>query len=174
MNKRYKELPTQVYYLEMHKKPEVKTDEVPNATFSKVASPITTEEYLKYYTTVGEKYNWNDRVLMNKATLYSKINDQKTEIFVYSIEENIAGFAEFIREKEYTEILYFGLFPDYIGKGFGKHFLQKVIQEAWSNNPEWIQLNTCELDHPNALSVYQKCGFELQKTTIENRKVSYQ
>jgi len=171
MNKNLITTPTKVYYLKMHKKPETVTIEIKNATFSKVQQPIATKDYLYYYRTVGEKYNWNDRLIMEDSILFDTINAPKTEIFVYCISQNIAGFAEFIREKEYTEILYFGLFPNYIGKGFGKHFLQKVINESWSNKPKWIQLNTCDLDHPNALSTYEKSGFKIDEIIVENRTV---
>ena len=37
---------------------------------------------------------------------------------------------------------------------------------------KWIQLNTGELDHPNALPTYLKSGFELDKVVIGNRKVN--
>lgn len=109
---------------------------------------------------------------MNRSKLYNIINSKKTEIFLYKIKENIAGFAEFVREKEYTEILYFGLFPKYIGKGLGKEFLKRVIEISWNREQKWTQLNTCELDHPNALSTYKKSGFEIDKIVIENRTIS--
>ncbi len=171
MDRNYTVMPTKVYYLKMHEKLVRNTDGILNLKFSKLARPIDTVDYLYYYRTVGEEYNWLDRITMNESDLHEVINSSKTEVFVYYISHEPAGFAEFVREDEYTEILYFGLFPDYIGKGYGKHFLQTVINEAWSNNPKWIQLNTCELDHPNALSTYRKAGFELDKIIVEDRKV---
>jgi len=171
MSEKFKSVPIAVHYLEMHIKPYIKTTEISNASFSKLIPPITTKDYLHYYKTVGVLYNWNDRIVMDDAQLYKIINDNKTEIFTYTVNNETVGFAEFIREDTYTEILYFGLFPDYIGKGLGKHFLKEVILEAWSNSTQWIQLNTCAFDHPNALSVYENCGFKLIKTVVENRKI---
>ncbi len=171
MDQNYTIVPTKVYYLKMHKTPNFKPIEISNSVFSILQPPIATKEYLYYYRKVGEIYNWHDRLFITDLELYNLINAPKTEIFIYFIDQNAAGFAEFIREKAYTEILYFGLFPNYIGKGYGKSFLQEVIHQAWKNKPKWIQLNTCELDHPNALPTYYKSGFELDKTTIENRKI---
>jgi GNAT superfamily N-acetyltransferase len=65
----------------------------------------------------------------------------------------------------------FGLFAAFVGKGLGKFFLQGVINKAWSFNARWIQLNTCSLDHPNALAVYQSQGFKVVRTKEEQRKV---
>ncbi len=173
MNDKLLEITTEVYYLKMNNKPSFidEKNKIANTRFNKLPSPIKTNDYLFYYKTVGEAYNWLDRILMEKSTLLETINDSKTTIFNYKINNQEAGFAEFVREKDYTEILYFGLFNDFVGKGYGKHFLQEVICEAWSNDPKWIQLNTCKLDHPNALSTYQKNGFVLQETKLENRKV---
>jgi len=171
MKKNLSIIPTKVYYLKMGKKPNINSTVIENTKLSKLPLPITTESYLHYYQAVGEKYNWIDRLVMEKPKLYNLINATKTEIFVYKVSENIAGFAEFVREKNYTEILYFGLFPEYIGKGLGKDFLQKVIHESWNHQQEWVQLNTCELDHPNALSTYEKSGFKIDKVVVEDRKV---
>jgi len=173
MEERILEVPVKNYYLKMNMKPEVEFDrsDAPDFTFQRLATPISTEDYLFFYRTVGEAYNWHDRLLLGESDLYRVINSLKMEIFIYSVSHNVAGFAEFVRESEYTEILYFGLFPDYIGKRYGKSFLQTVINEAWHKGSKWIQLNTCELDHLNALPTYLKLGFELDKVVIENRKV---
>ena len=94
-----------------------------------------------------------------------------TDIFVFHVNDEPAGYAEFVNEKSFVEIQYFGLMPEFIGKGLGKYFLQWVIAKAWSYNPEWIQLNTCTLDHPNALSVYKNAGFKEVRTEIQNRRI---
>ncbi len=166
------EISTKVYYLKMINKPN-RLDSSLRPTFKLLMldKPITTHDYLFYYKTIGRKYNWFDRVFMDNSELYNIINSKKTEIFVYSVLDKIIGFAEFFREETYTEILYFGLLPDFVGKGFGKDFLSRVIAEAWNDTTKWIQLNTCELDHPNALPTYKKLGFIVDRTSIEKRKV---
>ncbi|MBS1575589.1 MAG: GNAT family N-acetyltransferase, partial [Bacteroidetes bacterium] len=57
------------------------------------------------------------------------------------------------------------------GKGLGKYALDWAINKAWSYNPQWIQLNTCELDHPHAIHNYKKRGFKETKTEIHQRKI---
>jgi GNAT superfamily N-acetyltransferase len=174
MEKEFQEKLAKVHYLKMTKKPDLINDLFCNHDFSflKLTKPISTEEYLFYYENVGNAFHWIDRLLLDKSVLFDIINLPNTDIFVYSISGLPAGYAEFVRESNFTEILYFGLLPNFIGKGFGKHFLQTVINEAWSQNCDCIQLNTCELDHPNALPTYLKLGFDVDKTIFENRKMN--
>jgi GNAT superfamily N-acetyltransferase len=160
-----------VTFLEMHQSPLEKLELLPDSTFKLIPKPISVETYRTYYYSVGEKFNWLDRMVMPDEELYQKINADNTDIFLMYVKDVPAGFAEFVKENDFTEILYFGLFPDFVGKGIGNYFLQWVIQQAWSYQPKWIQLNTCTLDHPNALPVYKKAGFVPIRTETQQRKI---
>ena len=160
-----------VTFLEMHQKPLEKLELLVDSTFTLIPKPISAETYRTYYYKVGEKVNWLDRMVMPDEELYQKINADNTDIFIMYINDVPAGFAEFIKEVDFTEILYFGLFPDFVGKGFGNYFLKWVIEKAWSFQPKWIQLNTCSLDHPNALPIYKKAGFVPIRTETQQRKI---
>lgn len=163
--------PVQVTFLEMHEQPSVAVPSAFNLQFRLLPKPIPVQQYRTFYYGVGKQWYWLDRMMMDDAMLYDKINAPNVDIYVLYIDEQPAGFAEFVVEKDHVEILYFGLLPDFIGKGYGHYFLQTVIRQAWSYNPHHIQLNTCELDHPNALSVYKKAGFKEVRTAVEERKV---
>ncbi len=58
-----------------------------------------------------------------------------------------------------VEIQFFGLAPDFIGRGYSRFFLANAIDLAWSANPGEVRIETCTLDHPAALALYQKFGF---------------
>ena len=162
--------PVTVTFLEMH---ESKAFPVllPDTQFEVLPKPIDVNEYRKYYYGVGEKYFWLDRMVMPDEELFEKINADNIEIFLFYVNKEVAGYIEFVKEEKYVEILYFGLMPTFIGKGFGKYFLEWVIAKAWSYQPEWIQLNTCTLDHPNALDTYKKAGFVQVRTETHQRRV---
>lgn len=163
--------PVQVTFLEMHEQP---ANTIPAAFamhFELLPKPIEVSEYRSYYYGVGKQWYWLDRMVMDDHLLYEKINAPNVDIYVLYIEDQVGGFAEFVREKDYVEILYFGLLPAFIGKGYGNYFLQTVIQTAWSYQPKHIQLNTCTLDHPNAINVYKKAGFKEVRTATEERRV---
>lgn len=78
-----------------------------------------------------------------------------------------ARYAELDRRVPHeVEIAYFGLMPEFIGKGFGQYLLHWTVRRAWDSNPARVWLHTCELDHPVALPNYLKVGFEVYKTEI--------
>ena len=62
-----------------------------------------------------------------------------------------------------TEIAYFGLVPEFVGKGFGKLLLEDCIDKAWELAETRIWLHTCTLDSPSALPNYLNRGFEIFK-----------
>ena len=162
--------PATVRFMEMHERPAAQPMRS-NAVFKLLPKPINVSTYRSYYFAVGEKFQWLDRMVMEDALLFDKINADNIEIYTFHIDEKPAGYAEFILDKDFTEILYFGLMPEFVGKGWGLYFLNIVILHAWSYNPKWVQLNTCSLDHPNAINVYTKAGFKKVRTAVEQRRV---
>jgi len=163
--------PATVTFLEMHERPTMPLQPIPGTEFRLLNKPVAVEEYRKYYYGVGEKYHWLDRMVMPDEELSGKINAGNVEIFIFHVNNETAGYIEFVKEERFVEILYFGLMPAFTGKGFGKYFLQWVIEKAWDYNPEWIQLNTCTLDHTNALPNYKKAGFKEIRTEVQQRRV---
>ena len=162
--------PVTVTFLEMHEPNELPVP-LPNTYFELLPKPVSVNEYRKYYYGVGEKHFWLDRMVMPDMELFEKINATNVEIFLFYVNEEVAGYIEFVKEEKYVEILYFGLMPAFIGKGYGNYFLQWVIAKAWSYKPDWIQLNTCTLDHPNALITYKKAGFTQVRTEVHQRRI---
>jgi len=59
---------------------------------------------------------------------------------------------------------YFGLLPDAIGQGLGKHLLSCAVRDAWALGPARVWLHTCTLDHPAALPNYKKAASAPYKT----------
>ena len=50
--------------------------------------------------------------------------------------------------------------PEFLGRGFGRYFLDQLLSLAWQPEIKKVTINTCTLDHPAALPMYQKFGFE--------------
>jgi GNAT superfamily N-acetyltransferase len=169
--KDYHLVTARVYFLEMHKQPQTWPVVPEGVSFHLLEKSIDVELYRHYYRSVGFTYNWLDRLAMPDKELDVKINALNAVIYILKVDNSEAGYIEFNLEKDFTEILYFGLFPAFVGKGLGKFFLQWVISKAWSFGVKWIQLNTCSLDHPNSLAVYHSQGFEIVRMAAEERKV---
>jgi hypothetical protein len=49
--------------------------------------------------------------------------------------------------------------PDLIGKRLGYFFLYHTCLNAWLEPISRLTINTCTLDHPRALPLYQRLGF---------------
>jgi GNAT superfamily N-acetyltransferase len=63
-----------------------------------------------------------------------------------------------------TEVAYFGLLPEFIGRGLGKHLLTYAVQQAWSDGANRVWLHTCTLDDAAAKPNYIRRGFKPFKT----------
>ncbi|WP_066633420.1 GNAT family N-acetyltransferase [Labilibacter marinus] len=167
----YETVKSSIFFLKMDKKPSASLIDKEGTSIEEIAKPIDTDWYRALYSSVGENLNWLDRTFMKDDVLQEKINCKNTHIFCFKIEGKHAGYCELVQEDDSVEILYFGLTPEFIGQGYGKYFLNKTIELAWSLCPKFIELNTCDLDHPNALSTYKKAGFTWYKTIVEEKKI---
>lgn len=118
------------------------------------------EFYRFLYNGVGKDWFWWERNLIDDGQLLSIIHDAEVKIFVLYLRGVPAGYCELdCRKRGVVELAYFGLMPDFIGRGIGKYFLRWTIDQAWSYAPNRVWVHTCTEDHPVALSNYQKAGF---------------
>jgi GNAT superfamily N-acetyltransferase len=151
---------SKVTYLEMLASPERSRAKARSGVEVRRAINPTLSFYRYLYDTVGGDWNWTGRRLMDDATLAAHVQDPKVEVNVLWVEGVPAGLMELdLRKIPEIELLYFGLMPDFIGQGLGRFALDWTVDRAWSFQPSRFWVHTCDLDHPNALSVYQKAGF---------------
>jgi len=120
--------------------------------------PVHFYRYL--YNTVGASHVWVNRRRLGDEALAQIIHDPGIEIYVAHLDGNPAGYIElkFLETRE-AEISYFGLMPDYTGRGLGRFFLAEAIRIAWARDIERLTVQTCTKDHPAALPLYQRLGF---------------
>jgi GNAT superfamily N-acetyltransferase len=127
-----------------------------------------TDEYLSLYKRVGGAWGWCGRLLLSAEELDEKLKSPFNEVWLFKIDDQLRGFFEIDRtQKGESEIVYLGLLPEEIGKGYGKLFLDTAIATASGPNNDRIWLHTCEYDHPKALEIYLKAGFTISKETLE-------
>lgn len=128
-----------------------------------VAPTVSFYRYLQH--TVGDPWLWWERRAMPDETLAAIVQDEKVEFYVLWCGGVPAGFAEldFRGMPDVAELAYFGLLPDFIGRGLGPYLLDWAVDCAWNRDPTpgRLTVNTCTLDHPSALGGYQKAGFEI-------------
>ncbi len=153
-------VPTTVTFLEMFAEPllNVPPPAQKIALMKAEKPPVHYTRYL--YGTVGADYMWVDQMRISDADLAATTQDDKYETYVLMCDGCPAGYFELdLREMPEIELAYFGLVPEYAGRGLGRYLLAQAIKIAWSNDPERLHVETCTLDHPAALPLYQKCGF---------------
>ena len=136
----------------------------PPADASVVRAVQPTASFYRYlYAAVGAEWLWFERRKLNDRELLGIVGDDKVEIQVLWVDGVPAGYAELDRrESGETEIAYFGLIGDFIGRGFGRWFIRWTVHHAWHGHPDCrrVWLHTCTLDHPRAVGVYQSAGLE--------------
>lgn len=120
--------------------------------------PVHFYRYL--YETVGKAHLWVDRRRMSDEQLGAIVQNENVELWVLFHEGAPAGYAELdFRKHPDAELAYFGLIPDFIGRGLGGFLLATAIDIAWSKPIERLWVHTNTLDHPRALPLYQQMGF---------------
>lgn len=121
----------------------------------------TVSFYRYLYHTIGAKYLWWERRAISDQDLAEIIQAENVEVFVLYVEGTPAGYYELVTYDDTNEVElgYFGLLPEFVGRRLGAYLLRVAIDDAWSRNPGRVIVNTCTLDHPNALPNYQRAGF---------------
>ena len=121
--------------------------------------------YRHLYVEVGKNYQWIDRLPWTDEEIAAHLNQPEISLWLMTCEEASAGYFELRRcEDGSTEIAYFGLLPEFIGRGFGKHLLTCATEQAWTDGANRVWLHTCTLDDQAAMPNYLKRGFRPHKT----------
>jgi GNAT superfamily N-acetyltransferase len=113
------------------------------------------------YAEVGRAYHWTDRLGWSDEQVGAHLADPDVSLWLLSSQGSPAGYFELRRHRDRSvEVAYFGLIPEFVGRGWGGHLLTLAVRAAWSLRPERVWLHTCTLDHPAALPNYLKRGFQ--------------
>jgi len=154
-------LPMTVTFLEMKAKPAAVPPPHPSTKIAILKAANPPVHFYRYlYNTIGDAYYWVDRRRMDDNTLSELLRRPELELYVLYVDGCPAGMAELdFREPQTGLLAYFGLMPECIGKRLGYYFLYHAVQNAWLHPISALLVNTCTLDHPRALPLYQRMGF---------------
>lgn len=121
------------------------------------------------YRTVGANFYWLDRVAWTDDQWRAEVDRDGVELWTARIGDAIAGYFELHVETDAVELKYFGLTPEFTGRGLGGPLLSAAARRALSIGPGRVTLNTCTLDHPAALPNYLARGFRVIRTDTQHR-----
>lgn len=161
-----------VTWLEMHAPPPPGPALPPAVELVAQPSPDAAV-YLALFRAIGEPWLWFGRLQLPGEELQRQLTSEGVEVFFLlhrgeTQEEEAIGLLELNREASgAVEIAYFGLLPQWAGRGLGTAFMAAALELAWKPDTRRVWLHTCTFDHPGALRFYRKCGFQPYQRGLE-------
>ena len=124
------------------------------------------------YATVGAPWMWYMRLDWTWQQWTEFLERPGVETWIAYKGATPIGYFELEKQSGgQAEIAYFGLIPEFVGKGLGRHLLEDAIDRAWALADTRIWLHTCTLDHPSALPNYLARGFKVFKEEDFNEMI---
>ncbi len=117
--------------------------------------------FLGLYDAVGSNYAWEDMHHEREDDLAAWLHGGETALYTLMQDGWPHGFFLLDhRNPKVCDLSYFGLVPEAVGTGLGRFLLESAVQIGWDMpGVARMTVNTCTLDHPRALGLYQRVGF---------------
>ena len=122
------------------------------------------------YHEVGHPWRWYEQHELSDETIERRLHADDSQFYLLypqakmaRIErQDIMGFCEFSCCHSISpNVFLYGLCAPYQGKGLGRRFLYQLLaQQFLDDKVDSITIDTCTLDHPSALPIYQSLGFK--------------
>ena len=159
---------TAVMHLEMRRQPVIAASSGnSDATIRHVRQPDV-DWYRDLYFRIGSDWLWTSRLEMASERLCAVIHDEKVDVLALEHDGLAVGLIELdFRVEKQCELAFFGLTPQVVGRGHGRHMMNHAIVRAWSRPISRFWVHTCTLDHPGALAFYVRSGFTPFRRQIE-------
>ena len=155
-------------YLEMRAPGELSPAPPPDARARVERVEECPPSFFRYlYGAVGGPYQWVDRLPWTDEDIRRYLATPGVSLWVLSLAGAPAGYFELKSHDDgAVEIAYFGLLPEFIGRGLGKYMLSEAVREAWRRGASRVWLHTCTLDGAAALPNYRARGFRPYKEEV--------
>lgn len=156
-----------VTHLEMTARPAPRPDPAGSWSLRRVQTPDL-DWYRDLYRRIGEEWLWFSRLKMSDTELAAIIQSPQVELYALVQDGHDEGLLELdFREAGQCELVFFGVAAKLIGSGAGRFLMNRTLELSWSRPVTRVWVHTCTLDHPSALTFYQRSGFRPYRRQVE-------
>ena len=94
-------------------------------------APCPIDVYRALYRGVGERWHWRDRLAWSDERLAAHLDRDAVAVFVARVAGEVAGYFELEKHGDGSvEIAYFGLRPEFFGRGLGGELLTRAAEHG--------------------------------------------
>ena len=163
------------FYLEINSFQNLKQVECPNMNLTlERVNPPNIEINKFFYKNIGKKHRWVDRLVWDNLKWISYLENKNVHTYVLKLNNDLIGYFEAIKDQKNkdTEIAYFGILEEFIGKKIGAYLLSEAIKVCFKLSSDRVWVHTCTLDHKNALNNYLNRGMRIFKQETINLNIN--
>lgn len=151
----------------MERPPSRPTPDVEGLALERLGA-ADTQRFRDIFRAVGRDVMWFSRLVMAEEQLAAIIGDPKVHAHALMKDGRDIGILELdFRQEGQCELSFFGVVPEAVGSGTGRFLMNQALEKAWSQPITRLWVHTCNFDHPNALSFYQRSGFKPYRVMVE-------
>jgi GNAT superfamily N-acetyltransferase len=137
-----------------------------------VKSEVPSPSFNRYFfMAVGSHWHWTSRLGWSYDDWQTWLGDPDVHSWYGTWRGTPFGYFELQRQGNRAEIVFFGLLPEFVGRGLGAYLLTHAVWEAWQLDVPVVWVHTCSLDHPHALRNYLDRGFSLDREETRMEEV---
>ena len=125
--------------------------------------------YVDLIRSIGAPWLWSSILELSADDLDAYLTYEERHVFRLEDEvgKAIGIFQTDLQDKGIAlEVEFFGLVPEATGKKLGPAMMQAGLEAVWTEKVQRVWLHTCTLDHPAALTFYQRQGFQPFKRRV--------
>jgi GNAT superfamily N-acetyltransferase len=128
--------------------------------------PGDAAQFRRLYRAIGCDWLWAGLIALSEAEIGARLARQDIRSCAAIADGEPVGMLDLEITAEGAEVVYFGLLPDWIGRGAGAWLMDEAKRLAAEAGAR-LWLHTCNFDHPGALAFYLRQGFRVTAVGYE-------
>ena len=154
--------------LQMFQRPPTRPGPSEQSWALKKAEFCSTKDYRLLFRRVGQDWLWFSRLKLGDDELSQILDHPHYDTYLLTVNGEERGLLELdFRFEGESEISFFGLTPEMLGRGAGRWLMNRALEIAWSRPIRRLWLHTCTFDHPGAVEFYVRSGFQPYSRQVE-------